>query len=301
MESAVERDEYESASGAQPSFLDYRSVQSFPEETREISALHALRSSMITYSRMLFARQIDGRTYLELMANAYEQIRRVLMKALEEGYPESFFRSYAEVFSDPAVTKTAVFLIYNHKSFGLSLEEAKWCGLVLQGNVADAGPPPVGRPQPSTEVRPKVEGPPTIDEGLQARVVEKEPAVAKAASSTTGTPGAAVEVQDEFTEIANALRVERDRLPERERHLVYLALLAISYCRGKVDRSQLVNLGNEYLDKAVGLDAIYLGEARKALLRRLASMLKGRNVPSAIIAVFENPEILSSGRRIRIQ
>lgn len=301
MESAVERDEYDPTSGHRSSFLDYRSMQSFPEDVRDVSTLQMIRSSMFTYSRMLFARQIDSRTYLELMANAYEQIRRVLTKALEEGYPESFFRSYMEVFSDSAVTRTAVFLIYNHKSFDLTLEEAKWCALVLQGNVADAGPPPIGRPVPPEEERPEVERPPTVDRGPPAPAARAEPAAVNAAASTTETPGVAVEIRDEFTEIADALRVERDRLPERERYLVFLALLTISYCRGKVDRSQLVQLGNEYLEKAVGLDAIYLGEARKALLRRLASMLKGRNVPPVIVAVLENPEILSSGRRVRIQ
>ncbi|MCS6788584.1 MAG: hypothetical protein NZ733_04755, partial [Aigarchaeota archaeon] len=266
-------------------------------------SLQMLRNSMIHFSKMLFGRQIDGRTYLELMDYSYEQIRKVLMKAIEDAYPDSFFRRYTEVFSDPIVTRFAVFLLYNYKSLDLSHDEARWCSLVLQGNVADAGPPQISKHQ-TVLPAPLEEGrvtPSRVEKASEVHKVEEKPQTTDTTTRPPEAPSTVAEVKDEFTEIVEALRKERDRLPDRERSLIFFALLTISYCRGKVDYSQLVQLGNEYLEKAVGLDPIYLGEKRRWLLKRLASVLKRKNVSPAIVSVFDNPEILSSGRRIKIQ
>ena len=63
-----------------------------------------------------------------------------------------------------------------------------------------------------------------------------------------------IQVVDEFTEFFNNLVAERDRLPEKERPIIYIALLTIAHARGKVGRDALVQLGNEYLERAKASD-----------------------------------------------
>ncbi|MCS7095136.1 MAG: hypothetical protein NZ988_04945 [Thaumarchaeota archaeon] len=302
MEGAVKRDDFVSETAPLPDFIDDHEHLGLESNDQAVSSLVVLRSSMIHFSKLLFNRQIDGKTYLELMANSYEQIRKVLVKAVEEDYPESFFRVYAEVFSDPILTRLAVFLLYNHRSFDLSHDEARWCVLVMQGNIADAGHPPISKPQ--SEQRRVLEperAQSSVEKASSASMTGGRKETDLMATQLSEKPSTAEEVQDEFTEIVKVLMKERDRLPERERYLVFLALLAISYCRGKASRSQLVQLGNEYLDKAVGLDTSRLDEPLKSSLKRLASTLKRRNLPSAIVNVLDKPKVLSSGRRVRIE
>jgi hypothetical protein len=59
------------------------------------------------------------------MTKYYEGIRRVLLKALEGNYPNEFFQSYTETFSDPAVTRLASFLMLSYERAKLMPEETR--------------------------------------------------------------------------------------------------------------------------------------------------------------------------------
>ncbi len=104
--------------------------------------LEVIRDAMVHVTRNPIMGIIDRSVYLDLMTKYYEGIRRVLLKALEANYPNEFFQSYTETFSEPAVTRLVTFLMMSYERAKLTPKEVRWCSLVLQGNVADAGPPP---------------------------------------------------------------------------------------------------------------------------------------------------------------
>jgi hypothetical protein len=104
--------------------------------------LEVIRDAMVHVTRNFLMGIIDRTLYINLMTKYYEGIRRVLLKALEDNYPNEFFQSYTETFSDPAVTRLVSFLMMSYERAKLTPKEARWCSLVLQGNLADAGPPP---------------------------------------------------------------------------------------------------------------------------------------------------------------
>jgi hypothetical protein len=111
-----------------------------------------------------------------------------------------------------------------------------------------------------------------------------------------------IQVVDEFTEFFNHLVAERDRFPEKERPIIYIALLTIAYARGRIGRDVLVQMGNEYLERAKGSDLMWISERTRGVMRKLASHLKRRgDVPGLIIQILERPEIISSGRDLRIE
>jgi len=281
-----------------------------PEEEwiSSLRELEVIRDAMVHVTRNLLMGVIDRTVYIDLMTKYYEGIRRVLLKALEGNYPNEFFQSYTETFSDPAVTRLVSFLMLSYERTKLTPKEARWCSLVLQGNLADAGPPPTptaaeGAAVPSgiAETRAPPASPvqraslPTTAEGSAA-------ASATATEEAEGERAETIQVVDEFTEFFNHLVAERDRLPEKERPIIYIALLTIAYARGKVGRDALVQLGNEYLERAKASDPKWINEQARRVMRELASRLKRRgDVPALIIKLLEKPKIVRSNRNLRIE
>jgi hypothetical protein len=269
--------------------------------------LEVIRDAMVHVTRNLLMGVIDRTVYIDLMTKYYEGIRRILLKALEGNYPNEFFQSYTETFSDPAVTRLVSFLMMSYERAKLTPKEARWCSLVLQGNLADAGPPPTptaaeesALPAGVAETR----TPPMSPSPRGAPPVMTEGSATASAITTEGTKEEekTPQVVDEFTEFFNHLVAERDRLPEKERPIIYIALLTIAYARGRIGRDVLVQMGNEYLERAKGSDLMWISERTRGVMRKLASRLKRRgDVPGLIIQVLERPEIISSGRDLRIE
>ncbi len=281
-----------------------------PEEdwVSSLRELEVIRDAMVHVTRNLIMGIVDRSVYLDLMTKYYEGIRRALLNALEANYPNEFFQSYTETFSDPAVTRLITFLMMSYEKVKLTPKEVRWCSLVLQGNVADAGPPPMlsaagesAAPAQATETRtPRPSATPTVTPPVRAG----SPTTATAATAeevrdeTTET----VQVVDEFTEFFNLLVAERDRLPERDRPIIYIALLTIAYARGRIGRDVLVQMGNEYLERAKWSDLMWISERTRGAMRKLASRLKRRgDIPGLIVQVLERPEIVGSGRELRIE
>jgi hypothetical protein len=269
--------------------------------------LEVIRDAMVHVTRNLLMGVIDGTVYIDLMTKYYEGIRRILLKALEGNYPNEFFHSYTETFSEPAVTRLVAFLMMSYERAKLTPKEARWCSLVLQGNIADAGPPPTpsaaeGAAVPSGVA--ETQAPPTSASPRGAPPVKAEGSATASATTTEGTKEEekTPQVVDEFTEFFNQLVAERDRLREKERPIIYIALLAIAYARGKVGRDALVQLGNEYLERAKGSDPKWISEQARRVMRELASRLKRRgDVPALIIKLLEKPKIVRSNRDLRIE
>ncbi|MEM2042437.1 MAG: hypothetical protein QW410_03680 [Nitrososphaerota archaeon] len=263
--------------------------------------LEVIRDAMVHVTRNLLMGIVDRATYLDLMTRYYDGIRRILLNALESNYPNEFFQSYSEVFSEPSVTKLVTFLMMSYERAKLTHKEVRWCSLVLQGNVADAGPPPVQTVPEETAPKPAA----TTAEPPRTALRPTEPPVKGEAVTTEAPRSAAAEesvVIDEYTEFFEHLVAERDRLPERERPIVYIGLLGIAYARGRIDREVLVKMGNEYLERAKGADVMWLNERTRSVMKRLASVLKRRgDVPKLIIQLLEKPELISSGRELRIE
>jgi hypothetical protein len=282
------------------------------EESKEewifsLRELEVIRDSMVHVTRNFLMGIIDRTLYINLMTKYYEGIRRVLLKALEGNYPNEFFQSYTETFSDPAVTRLVSFLMMSYERAKLTPKEARWCSLVLQGNLADAGPPPTptaaeesALPAGVAETR----TPPMSPSPRGAPPVMTEGSATASAITTEGTKEEekTPQVVDELTEFFNQLVAERDRLPEKERPIIYIALLAIAYARGKVGRDALVQLGNEYLERAKASDPKWISEQARRVMRELASRLKRRgDVPVLIIKLLEKPKIVRSNRNLRIE
>jgi hypothetical protein len=195
--------------------------------------LEVIRDAMVHVTRNFLMGIIDRTLYINLMTKYYEGIRRVLLKALEGNYPNEFFQSYTETFSDPAVTRLVSFLMMSYERAKLTPKEVRWCSLVLQGNLADAGPPPTptaaeesALPAGVAETR----TPPMSPSPRGAPPVMTEGSATASAITTEGTKEEekTPQVVDEFTEFFNQLVAERDRLPEKERPIIYIALLAIA-------------------------------------------------------------------------
>ena len=72
------------------------------EWASNLRELEVIRDAMVHVTRNLLMGIIDRTVYIDLMTKYYEGIRRVLLKALEGNYPNEFFQSYTETFSDPA-------------------------------------------------------------------------------------------------------------------------------------------------------------------------------------------------------
>jgi hypothetical protein len=281
-----------------------------PEEEwiSSLRELEVIRDAMVHVTRSLLMGIIDRTVYIDLMTKYYEGIRRILLKALEGNYPNEFFQSYTETFSDPAVTRLVSFLMMSYERAKLTPKEARWCSLVLQGNLADAGPPPTstaaeGAAVPSGIAETRAPPASPVQRASLPTTAEGSAAVSTAATEAAG--GERVEttqVVDEFTEFFNHLVAERDRLPEKERPIIYIALLTIAYARGKVGRDALVQLGNEYLERAKGSDPKRISEQARRVMRELASRLKRRgDVPALIIKLLEKPKIVRSNRDLRIK
>ncbi len=269
--------------------------------------VEVIRDAMVHVTRNLIMGIIERSVYLELMTKYYEGIRRILLRALEANYPSEFFQSYTETFSEPAVTRLVTFLMTSYERAKLTPKEVRWCSLVLQGNIADAGPPPT----PSTQEGPT---PSTGTAASRTPVAPSSPAVtpagrvggtvtaSSASAETVREEARAEQVIDEFTEFFDQLVAERDRLPERERPIIYIALLTIAYARGRIGRDVLVQMGNEYLERAKGSDLMWISERTRGLMRKLAAHLKRRgDIPSLMIQILERPEIVTSGRDLRIE
>jgi hypothetical protein len=277
------------------------------EWVSNLRELEAIRDAMVHVTRILLTGVIDRSIYIDLMTKYYEVIRRILLKALEGNYPNEFFQSYTETFSDPAVTRLVSFLMMSYERAKLTPKEARWCSLVLQGNLADAGPPPTptaaeesALPAGVAETR----TPPMSPSPRGAPPVMTEGFATASAITTEGTKEEekTPQVVDEFTEFFNQLVAERDRLPEKERPIIYIALLAIAYARGKVGRDALVQLGNEYLERAKASDPKWISEQARRVMRELASRLTRRgDVPVPIIKLLEKPKIVRSNRDLRIE
>jgi hypothetical protein len=270
--------------------------------------LEVIRDAMVHVTRSLLMGIIDRTVYIDLMTKYYEGIRRILLKALEDTYPNEFFQSYTETFSDPAVTRLVSFLMMSYERAKLTPKEARWCSLVLQGNLADAGPPPTSTAAEGAAVPSGIaetRAPPASPVQRASLPTTAEGSAAASATATEAAGGERVEttqVVDEFTEFFNHLVAERDRLPEKERPIIYIALLAIAYARGKVGRDALVQLGNEYLERAKGSDPKRISEQARRVMRELASRLKRRgDVPALIIKLLEKPKIVRSNRDLRIE
>ena len=270
--------------------------------------LEVIRDAMVHVTRNLIMGIIDRSVYLDLMTKYYEGIRRVLLKALEANYPNEFFQSYTETFSEPAVTRLVTFLMMSYERAKLTPKEVRWCSLVLQGNVADAGPPPTslaseGSAPPAGMREAGVPSTPASPRGApSARAEGSGTTSAVATERVRSEAGEALQVVDEFTEFFNHLVAERDRLPEKERPIIYIALLAIAYARGRIGRDVLVQMANEYLERAKGSDLMWISERTRDVMRKLASQLKRRgDVPRLMIQILERPEIISSGRDLRIE
>lgn len=266
--------------------------------------LEVIRDAMVHVTRNLIMGVVERNTYLELMTRYYEGIRRVLLNALESNYPNEFFQSYTEIFSEPAVTRLVTFLMMSYERAKLTPKEVRWSSLVLQGNIADAGPPPL--PSSAEETAPST----AVATQPEAQVPALRPTEPRAsgggAVAETAGGAAAEETEakaiDEYTEFFDHLVVERDRLPERERPIIYIGLLGIAYARGRIGRDVLVQMANEYLERAKGSDVMWLNERTRSVMRKLASMLKRHgDVPKVIVQVLEKPELLSSGRDLRIE
>jgi hypothetical protein len=270
--------------------------------------LEVIRDAMVHVTRNLIMGIIDRSVYLDLMTKYYEGIRRVLLKALEANYPNEFFQSYTETFSEPAVTRLVTFLMMSYERAKLTPKEVRWCSLVLQGNVADAGPPPTslaaGESAPPAGMG-KAQAPSTPASPTGAPPARAEGSATTSAITTEGIGGEAgetLQVVDEFTEFFNHLVAERDRLPEKERPVIYIALLTIAYARGRIGRDVLVQMANEYLERAKGSDLMWISERTRDVMRKLASHLKRRgDLPRLMIQILERPEIISSGRDLRIE
>jgi hypothetical protein len=270
--------------------------------------LEVIRDAMVHVTRNLLTGIIDRTVYIDLMTKYYEGIRRILLKALEGNYPNEFFQSYTETFSDPAVTRLVSFLMLSYERAKLTPKEARWCSLVLQGNLADAGPPPTSTAAEGAAVPSGVaetRAPPASPVQRASLPTTAEGSAAASTAATEAAGGERVEtiqVVDEFTEFFNHLVAERDRLPEKERPIIYIALLTIAYARGRIGRDVLVQMGNEYLERAKGSDLMWISERTRGVMRKLASRLKRRgDVPGLIIQVLERPEIITSGRDLRIK
>ena len=270
--------------------------------------LEVIRDAMVHVTRNLLMGIVDRSVYLDLMTKYYEGIRRLLLKALEDNYPNEFFQSYTESFSEPAVTRLITFLMMSYERAKLTPKEVRWCSLVLQGNLADAGPPPTptaaeGPALPASVA--ETQTPPTSPSPRGAPPVRSEGSATASAITTEGIrgeTGETLQVVDEFTEFFNQLVAERNRLPEKERPVIYIALLTIAYARGRIGRDVLVRMGNEYLERAKGSDLMWISERTRGMMRKLASRLKRRgDVPGVIIQILERPEIISSGRDLRIE
>jgi hypothetical protein len=269
--------------------------------------LEAIRDAMVHVTRNLLMGIIDRSIYIDLMTKYYEGIRRILLKALEGNYPNEFFQSYTEIFSEPAVTRLVTFLMMSYERTKLTPKEARWCSLVLQGKLADAGQPPTSTAAEGSAVPSGVaetRTPPTSAFPRGAPPVKAGGSATASATTTEGTKDEekTPQVVDEFTEFFNQLVVERDRLREKERPMIYIALLAIAYARGKVGKDALVQLGNEYLKRAKGSDPKWISKRARKVMRDLASRLKRRgDIPELIIKVLEKPKIVRSRRDLRIE
>jgi hypothetical protein len=270
--------------------------------------LEVIRDAMVHVTRSLLMGIIDRTVYIDLMTKYYEGIRRILLKALEDNYPNEFFQSYTETFSDPAVTRLVSSLMMSYERAKLTPKEARWCSLVLQGNLADAGPPPTSTAAEGAAVPSGIaetRAPPASPVQRASLPTTAEGSAAASTAATEAAGGERVEtiqVVDEFTELFNHLVAERDRLPEKERPIIYIALLTIAYARGKVGRDALVQLGNEYLERAKGSDPKRISEQARRVMRELASRLKRRgDVPALIIKLLEKPKIVRSNRDLRIE
>jgi hypothetical protein len=277
------------------------------EWVSNLRELEAIRDAMVHVTRILLTGVIDRSIYIDLMTKYYEVIRRILLKALEGNYPNEFFQSYTEIFSEPAITRLVTFLMMSYERTNLTPKEARWCSLVLQGNLADAGPPPTPTAAEESAVPSGIAETRTPPTSAFPRVAPPARAEGSATASVTTTEGTKEEektsqVVDEFTEFFNQLVAERDRLREKERPIIYIALLAIAYARGKVGKDALVQLGNEYLERATGSDPKLISERTRRVMRDLASRLKRRgDVPGLIIKVLEKPKIVRSSRNLRIE
>jgi len=278
------------------------------EWVSSLRELEVIRDAMVHVTRNLLMGVIDRTVYIDLMTKYYEGIRRILLKALEGNYPNEFFQSYTETFSEPAVTRLVTFLMMSYERAKLTPKETRWCSLVLQGNLADAGPPPTPTAAEESAVPSGVAETRAPPPSPVQRSALSTTAGGSAAASATATEAAGSErvetlqVVDEFTEFFNHLVAERDRLPEKERTIIYIALLTIAYARGRIGMDVLVQMGNEYLDRAKGSDLMWISERTRRVMRELASRLKRRgDVPGLLIQILERPEIISSGRDLRIE
>jgi hypothetical protein len=95
------------------------------EWASNLRELEVIRDAMVHVTRNLLMGIIDRTVYIDLMTKYYEGIRRVLLKALEGNYPNEFFQSYTETFSDPAVTRLASFLMLSYERAKLMPEETR--------------------------------------------------------------------------------------------------------------------------------------------------------------------------------